>query len=413
MKLYPFLSTALLLSVLTTSCGKVEESAQASSSPPTPVQLQTLQTSTLQDSTEFVGTLEAQQTVELKPQIDGQIQQILVKPGDRVKQGDPIFILNPAATVPQFESAQAAVTAALYARDNAAQQLRAAEAQLASARSQYDLARVNNTRYQYLANQGAIEQLTADQSATNQSVQADAVRSAEEQVAGARAALNQSDANVRQAQANAAAAEVSVGLKQVTAPISGFMGDITLKTGDYVQTGDLLTTINQNDVFDLQIPIPVSRSKELRQGLTVQLLDPTSEEQLGFGRLYFISSQVDGDAQSILTKARFSNLNGRLRDAQYVKARVIWDTQPGVLVPTEAVTTIAGQNFVFVAQERTIEGKSQTVAHQVPVVLGDIQGANYQVTKGLNPGDQIIVSGVLKLRDGAPIVPQGNTPNPS
>ena len=196
MKLYPLLSTALLVSVLIAFCGKVEESAQASSSLPTPVQLRMLQASTLQDSIEFVGNLEAQQTVELKPQIDEQIQQILVRPSDQVEQGDPIFILSLAATAPQFESTQAAIIAALHACDNAIQKLRAAEAQLASARSQYDLARVNDTQYQYLANQGAIEQLTADQYATNQNVQADAVKSAEEQVAGARAALNQSDANV-------------------------------------------------------------------------------------------------------------------------------------------------------------------------------------------------------------------------
>lgn len=412
MRRYQLFSSVFLLSVFVASCSNVEGSAQAGGSPPISVELQTLQTSTLQDSTEFVGTLEAEQTVELKPQIDGQIEQVLVQPGDRVKVGDPIFILNPAATVPQFESAQAAVAAAISARDNAAQQLRAAESQLASARSQYELARLNSTRYQYLASQGAVDQLTADQYATNQTVQEDAVQSAQEQVTGAKATVHQAEANIRQAQATAAAAQVDVGFKQITAPISGVVGNITLKAGDYVKTGDLLTTVNQNDTFDLQIPVPISRSDELHEGLTVQLFDPVTDKQLSSGRLYFVSPQVDANAQSILTRAQFSNTSNRLRDAQYVKARIIWETKPGVLVPTEAVTTIAGQNFVFVSKRQENNGTSQMMAHQVSVTLGNIQGSDYQVVKGLNPGDQVVVSGVLKLQDGVAIAPQSTSSQP-
>jgi multidrug efflux pump subunit AcrA (membrane-fusion protein) len=89
-----------------------------------------------------------------------------------------------------------------------------------------------------------------------------------------------------------------------------------------------------------------------------------------------------------------------------VKARVIWDIKPGVLVPINAVTTIGDQNFVFVAQENQAkEQKSQLIAHQVPVKLGNIQGQNYQVLSGLKPGDKLVVSGTLVLRDGIPIVP--------
>jgi multidrug efflux pump subunit AcrA (membrane-fusion protein) len=86
-----------------------------------------------------------------------------------------------------------------------------------------------------------------------------------------------------------------------------------------------------------------------------------------------------------------------------------------VLVPTTAVTPIGGQSFVFVAEDKTDDkGKAQTVAHQLPVTLGNIQGQSYQVLKGLKPGDRVIVSGVARLRDGAPVAPQaGGTPAPS
>ena len=373
---------------------------------PMAVQLQTLQSASLQDNTEYVGTLEAEKTVELKPQIQGQIQQILVKPGVQVKQGEPIFILNPDQTIAEYKSNQAAVAAAVAAQNTAAQQLQSAESQLASTQAQYELAKINNKRNQYLVGQGAIAQNDADQAATDLKVKADAVKSAQNQIKANKASVVQAEANVKKALADAAAAEVDVNFKRVVAPISGAVGDISLKVGDYVTTGQTLTTINQNDFFDLQIPIPISRSGELRQGLAVQLLDPNTSKQLGSGSIYFVSSQVNADAQSILTRARFSNASRNLRNSQYVKARVIWDIKPGVLVPINAVTTIGDQNFVFVAQENQAkEQKSQLIAHQVPVKLGNIQGQNYQVLSGLKPGDKLVVSGTLVLRDGIPIVP--------
>lgn len=409
MKSYQLLGAVLLLSILTTACSKNDKSAKASGPPPASVQLQTLQTNTLQDSTEFVGTLEAERTVDLKPQTDGRIEQILVNPGARVNRGDPIFLLNPDQSAPQLSSAQANVNAVAAARDTAAKQLQVAQSQLASAQSQYKLAQVNNDRYQNLVSQGAIDRKTADQYATDLQVQANAVRTAQDQVAAAKAAINQADANVRKAQSDAASAEVNVNFKRVTAPISGAVGNITLKVGAYVKAGDTLTTINQNEAFDLQIPIPLSRSGQVRTGLAVQLLDPNTGNQLGSGNIYFVSPQADPTAQSILTRARFPNAGGKLRDSQYVRARVIWDTKPGVLVPVESVTTIGGQSFVFVAQESQANGKKQMVAHQVPVTLGPIQGQNYQIASGLKPGDQVIVSGILRLRDGNPVAPQATS----
>ena len=405
MKRYPLISAILLLSALATGCNQSGDSAKASSPPPSSVKLQTLQSNTLQDSTDFVGTLEAEQTVELKPQIDGRIDRILVKPGDRVQQGDPIFLLNLDETAPQVNSAQANVNAAIAARNTADQQLQVARSQLTSAQSQYELAKVNSDRYQYLVTQGAVGQATADQYTTTLKVQTDAVKQARDQVKAAGAAVEQADANIRKAQADAATAKVSLNFKQVIAPISGAVGDITLKSGDYVTAGQTLTTINQNEAFDLQIPIPISRSNELSTGLSVQLIDPNTEKPLSSGKIYFVASKADPTAQSILARARFSNARGNLRDAQYVKARVIWDTKPGILVPTTAVTTIGGQNFVFTAKDKTDNGKTQTIAHQIPVTLGAIQGQNYQVVKGLKPGDRVIVSGILKLREGTPVAP--------
>ncbi len=406
MKPYHLISTVFLLSILTVACGKPGESAQAKKvPPPMPVQWQTLKTSTLQDSSEYVGMLEAEQTVALKPQIDGRIQQILVKPGDRVTQGEPIFILNPGQTVPLLRSAQASLKSAIAARKTATQQLRVSQSQLASAQSQNELARTNNQRYQDLVRQGAVAQITADQYATALRVQVDAVKQAKNQVNASQAVVNQAEANVQKAQADINNAQVSVNYKRVIAPISGSVGNITLKIGDYVTIGQSLTMINQNSVFDLQVPISVSHSKQLHPGLAVQLLEPNSNQLLDSGALHFVASHTNPSSQTILTRARFSNANGMLRDAQYVKARIIWQTKPGVLIPVDAVTSIGGQNFVFVAENSAANG-TQQVAHELPVTLGPIQGQNYQVLQGLKSGDKVIDVGITKLKDGAVIVNQ-------
>ncbi len=407
------IGAALITSTLATSCGKSDPKANASNPPPSPVQVQTLQSGTLQDSIEYVGTLQAEQTVDLKPQTAGQIAEILVKPGDRVQKGQQIFRLTPNQTSSQVSSAEANVNAAIAARTTALKQVQAARSQVSSAQAQFDLAKVNNDRNQFLASQGATPRSNADQTLATLKTQSAALQASRDQFGATQAAYDQADANVRKAQAETETARVGFDLTQVASPIDGSVGDITLKVGDYVTTGQTLTTVNQNNTFDLQIPIPIRYAGQLRPGLTVELLDPNNGEQLSSGSIYFVSAQTTSTAQTIQTRARFPNSNGKLRDAQYVRSRVIWKTQPGVLVPTEAVSPIGGQNFVYVATTKTDnDGKTQNVAHQVPVTLGNIQGQSYQVVKGLKPGDKVIVSGVSKLKEGTAIAPQENNGSP-
>jgi RND family efflux transporter MFP subunit len=183
-----------------------------------------------------------------------------------------------------------------------------------------------------------------------------------------------------------------------------------VKVGAYVETNDILTTIIQNDTLELDIPIPITRSSELRIGTPVQLLSNTQDNEiLANGRISFISPQVNSQSQGVLAKASFANTEGTLRDGQDVKAKVIWERSTGVLIPTTAIAPLAGQDFVFVAQtQQTKEGKSQLVARQKPVKLDkeNIQDNKYPVIEGVKPGETLVTSGVQNLTDGAPIIPQ-------
>ena len=166
--------------------------------------------------------------------------------------------------------------------------------------------------------------------------------------------------------------------------------------------------------------MPIERAPELRPGMSVELLNGEGKS-VGTSRVFFIAPNTATNTQSVLIKSLFDNSRGQLRADQYVRARVIWNQSPGVLIPTTAVSRLGGETFVYVAQEQTQQEQSQQeqsqqeqsqpsepqlVARQKVVKLGAIQGNNYQVLEGLKPGERLIVSGILSLRDGAPITPE-------
>ncbi|MGE5655665.1 MAG: efflux RND transporter periplasmic adaptor subunit [Actinomycetota bacterium] len=371
-----------------------------------PVKVQKVGISTTEESSDFVGTLEAQQKVTLQPQIQGRIEAILVSSGQRIEKGTPIASLSLDQTQANVASSIAATNAAQAGLRTAQAQRQQAEAQRTRAAANVRLQQVQFNRTQLLVTQGALARQQLDIARNNLQTASADLQAAEKEVAASSAAIGQAQANVRQAQAGTAAAQVNVNLKRVVAPIAGVVGEFPVKVGDYVNTGQTITTITQNDALDLNLFVPSNRLNQLRKGLPAQLFDPTTHKLIGTGEISYISPTVNANQQSILSKARFANSQGQLRDGQYVQARVIWNQQPGILIPTVAISRIGGQSFVFVTENTTVNGKPQLIVHQRLVHLGDIQGSNYQVLDGLKPGETIVTSGILKLREGTPIQPQ-------
>jgi multidrug efflux pump subunit AcrA (membrane-fusion protein) len=288
--------------------------------------------------------------------------------------------------VPQLEGAQASVGAAQANRNATVQQVRVAEknlevarSELASAQAGQKLSKTNFDRATFLVSQGAIGKFDYDRARTDLEISSNRVRVAEEKVgqaqvaiSQARAVVGQAEAGVRQAQSQVSAAEVNVGFKQVTAPISGVIGEIFVKPGDLVSSAQTITNIVQNDALELRMSVPSNRLSQLRRGLTVELMDPDTRKPLSTGQIDFISPSVDSSAQSVLVKARFPNTNGSLRNGQFVEARIIWDRGKGLLIPTNAVLQVSGKSFAYVAEADTSNGKSQKIARMRPVTLGSV-----------------------------------------
>jgi multidrug efflux pump subunit AcrA (membrane-fusion protein) len=163
--------------------------------------------------------------------------------------------------------------------------------------------------------------------------------------------------------------------------------------------------LTENNPLEVRISVPLDRVPELHTGLPVDLIN-TQGRIVGRTNVFFISPNINNTSQSVLIIALYDNSDEQLRANQLIRAKVIWHQVQGVLIPTTSVAHIAGENFVFVAQKvKSPKGGTQLVAKQKPVKLGEIVGNNYQILAGLKPQEQIIVSGLLNLRDGLPIIP--------
>lgn len=401
------LCTALGISIISSSCRAGSEANAAF--PPLAVKLEKLQADTVKDSTEFVGTLEAIQIVDVRAETQGRVEQILVEAGQSVGVGQGIAVLKPDQTVPEYEGALAGVDVAQGQQKTAVAQLKIAQTQRDTAQAEFDLISDYIPRLQKLYEQGAIEQLRLDEALQQQAGLQSKLIAAEEEVVVAQLSIQQAQDSLRQSQAQANASLIGVQFKEIASPIGGVVGDLSVKLGDYVGTGDSVTTVSQTEALFLNLAIPANRSAQLETGLAVELVDPASKEQVATGSLTFVSPTVDPEGQTVLAKARFRNVDGNLRDGQNVQARLIWDTEPGVLIPTTAITRVGGKDFVFVVDDEPNE-EGQEIVRLIPVELGDIQGDSYPVLDGLSVGDRIAISNILKLRDGAPIQPESSEP---
>jgi RND family efflux transporter MFP subunit len=292
--------------------------------------------------------------------VDGQITRIYVKSGDRVKAGTPLLQIDPLRQ-------QAAVASQDSARI-------AQEANVAYANQQLN-------RAKELIAVGAISKQELEEAETNLNT--------------ARAQLNALSAQVKEQ-------SVTLGYYQVLAPTSGTVGDVPVRVGMRVSPDTLLTTVDQNQDLEVYVNVPLERAPELKRGLPIEIIDGQGNK-LAETTINYISPTVDDQTQSILVKGNVKGGAGEtLRSAQFVRARVIWKTADGLVVPVVAVIRINGKHFVYVS-ENNKDGKS--VARQRPVTLGQIIKDDYTVLGGLKANEQVVISGVQKLIDGAPIAP--------
>jgi RND family efflux transporter MFP subunit len=340
--------------------GGATSGVQAQGEPAIPVKIQVAQLVQISDTTEYVATLKSRDSAVIMPQVEGQITEIRVHSGDRVSPGAVLMQIDPTKQ-------QATVNSQEHGR--AAQ-----EANLAYAQEQYD-------RISSLAAAGVVARQDLDQ---------------------AKSALDTAKAQLKSLDAQVQEQQVQLHYYRVTAPSTGIIGDIPVHVGDRVTTTTMLTSVDKPGSLEAYVYIPVERSSQLKMNMPVQIVNGNGDV-LADSRISFISPQVDNTTQTVLVKSRIANNEDRLRNLQFIRARVIWGTHQGPVVPLVAVSRVGGQYFIFVAEDQN----GKLVAHQKPLRVGEMTGNDYVVLEGVKLGDKIIVSGVQFLADGATVSPQG------
>ncbi|HWF85947.1 MAG TPA: efflux RND transporter periplasmic adaptor subunit [Vicinamibacterales bacterium] len=349
-------AVAALLTVAAAACNRGQaQPPGAQGMPPSAVMLAVAQAEPVEDASEYVATLKSLHSTTIQPQIEGQITQIFVKSGDRVKQGAPLMQIDPRRQ-------QAAVSSQ--------------EAERASKEANVNYARQQAQRASELLKAGAISKQEQEQAET---------------------ALRTAEADLQSLQAQVQQQQVQLRYYTVAAPTAGIVGDVPVRVGNQVSLTTMLTTIDQNETLEVYVSVPIERAPELKIGLPLQIRN-SEEQELATSKISFVSPHVDDQTQTVLVKGQVKN-DGSLRASQFVRARIIWKVANGLLIPVTAVLRINGQFFAFVAES----AGGKLVAKQRAVKVGEIVGDDYVVLDGLKPGERVVVSGAQKLADGAPI----------
>jgi len=360
----------------------------------------------IEETSEFMASLGSQQVASIRPQVSGQVTQVFVQLGSQVAAGAPLFEIDSR----QQQAAVAGQTAGIAAAQANLESGRALLSQLRADRMRLEaaaeFAREQHERNLRLLAEGAISQAQADQSSRDLRQAEAALAAQQEQIRAQEAAILRAEREVQRAQAEAERQQVQLQFFQVTAPFAGIVGDVLVRQGDYVTPQTVLTTLTQTQALDLNLNIPLQRAPQLRIGTPVQILDSRGEV-IGSSQISFIAPEANAATQSVLAKALLENPAGQLRSAQFVRTRVIWEERPALLVPVTAVARLGAQTFVYTVQ--TTEPPAEVmppgaVAVQRPVRLGSLYGNSYEVLEGLKANEPIVLSGLQKIRDGAPIV---------
>jgi RND family efflux transporter MFP subunit len=322
-----------------------------------PVQTVAVALSPVPQSSEYVATIKSRRSATLQPQVDGRLTEIGVHSGDHVKAGQELMKIDPLHQQASVDSSQATERQkkALY---------------------DYNTSEIDRQRKLFEAG------ITS--------------RDVYEQ---AQQAYNNAKADYESAVALRKTQEEQLAYYSIRAPFDGVVGDIPVHVGDYVSSTTSLTTVDENKDLEAYIYVPTERASQVRQGLAVDLMD-TSGKVLEKTKIDFLSPQVDSMLQGILVKAPVHASPEILRNAEMVKARVIWSTTSMAVVPVLAVSRQGGQTFVFVARQQG----GHWAAQQTAVTLGDTVGNNYSVSAGLNPGDKVIVSSTQFLVNNMPVM---------
>ena len=331
--------------------------------PPDAVTSVVVQQAQWPSSLSVIGTMEAVQGVMVSADLPGTVARINFDSGKPVREGDVLVELD----------------------------TKQERAQLAALEAQRDLAKITYGRTQQLVNEGVISRVEYDQATAQQ----------------------------RSTEANVSEIRATIARKTIRAPFSGVLGIRKVNLGQYLAGGNPIVQLQALNPIYVNVGIPQQSVTQVKVGRTLRI---TSEEMSGkvfTGRVTAIDSVVDEATRNIQVQATLANPGGVLRPGMFVQVELgLGQSASVIALPASAVNYAPYGNSVFVIEDmKDPKGQPYRGVRQQFVKVQGSRGDQVAVIEGLKPGEEVVTSGVFKLRNGAKVqvnnkVQPGNNPAP-
>ncbi len=315
--------------------------------PPTAVTTDVAQRTEWQPTLESVGTVTAVNGVTVSTDLAGIVRQIAFESGSKVREGDLLVHLDTTQE----------------------------EAQLHSAEAQRDFAAVSLKRDKDLVEKHAISQSDYDNA----------------------------DAVFRQNQASVDQFKALIARKTLRAPFDGVAGIRQVNLGQYLKEGDMVVTLQAFDPIYVNFSLPQQDLSKLIIGEPVQLRVDAFPDQIFNGTITAINSLVDQATRNVQVQATFKNSDFRLRPGMFAKVSVVLSERQNVVaIPATAIHYAPYGDSIFVVSElKDPQGKEYKGVKEQFIKTGQTRGDMIAVVSGLKPGDEVVTSGVFRLKSGA------------
>jgi membrane fusion protein, multidrug efflux system len=310
-----------------------------------------------------IGTVEAVHGVTVSADLPGTVAQINFESGQAVREGEVLVELD----------------------------TRQERAQLASLEAQRDLARLNYDRMQKLVNAGVISRMDFDQATAQQ----------------------------KATEANVAEIRATIERKTIRAPFSGILGIRKVNLGQYLPAGSPVVSNQSLNPIYVNIGVPQQSAGQVHIGRSLRVTTEDVAGKVFTGNVTAIDSEVDETTRNIQVQATLSNPEGKLRPGMFVQVELpLGASRPVIALPATAINYAPYGDSVFVITDlKDPKGQTYRGVRQQFVKVEGSRGDQVAVISGLNPGDEVVTSGVFKLRNGAAVqvnnkVQPGNSPAP-
>ena len=370
---------------------------------------------------EWIGTLDGMVNAQIKAQVTGYLLKQVYTEGSLVKEGQPLFEIDPRPFRAALDQAKATLAQAEGRVAEANSQLLEAQAQLLRSEANQGKTQLDVNRYTPLAKAGGVTEQEFDNAVQANLAAKAEVEAAKAKVETGKAAIVSAKASVAAGKAAVVTADLNLDFTKIVSPIAGIAGIANAQIGNLVNAGgDRLTTVSTMDPIKVYFtaseqaylrylrahPSPTER-QTLREQLDLELVLADGNVYPRRGRILFVDREVDPKIGAIRLAGVFPNPANELRPGQYGRVRAVTDTRKGaLLVPQRAVIELQGGYQVAV-----VGGGNKISIRSVKV--GDRSGSMWIIEDGLKPGETVVAEGLQRVRPNAVVNPRPFVSSPS